>query len=543
MRIKQLPIHLANQIAAGEVIERPASVLKELLENSIDAGAKHIDLDVEKGGIKGIRITDDGCGIAREDLALALSPHATSKLYSQEDLFNIQTLGFRGEALASIGSVARLQLISCQSAEQGAWGISMTGHSSGEVVPMPHPLGTTVSVEDLFFNLPARRKFLRSEKTEFIQLEETFRRIALSHFALSLVFKHNQRLIYQLPAALDKLTQEKRIAKIFGKSFLQHAMQIEFAMTGLKLWGWLGLTSHTRSQADLQYVYLNGRMIKDKLVNHAIRQAYENKLYPGRYPLFVLYLELDPTTVDVNVHPTKHEVRFHESRLVHDFIYRNLKSVLTQHDGLPQNMTPSAERSEPYMSMPQPISQIKEPMAAYQSSSMMPLGWLHDKYWLAQHADGLLMLDVQQAVLLIHYAALLNKINAKPLLMPVVKNLSEAQVQSIEALAETFHVLGLQLASLSPKQIILRGIPANFYRLDAASLLNELCAAELAPNLSQSELIWVLAKASSHAVNVNQLEPQQLISKLEDLSAQATELNIKPMVVLNLQELAKIIAR
>ena len=216
MRIKQLSAYLANQIAAGEVIERPASVLKELLENSLDAGANYIELDIEKGGLKQLRVTDNGAGIHKDDLLLAVSPHATSKLQAPEDLFNIHTLGFRGEALASIGSVARLQLFSCQDSSVGAWQINVAGYGDGQVMPTAHPVGTTVLVQDLFFNTPARRKFLRSDKTEFNQLEEIFRRIVLSHYEVGFLFKHNQRQLYQLPAVQNTLAQEKRIAKIFG---------------------------------------------------------------------------------------------------------------------------------------------------------------------------------------------------------------------------------------------------------------------------------------------------------------------------------------
>jgi DNA mismatch repair protein MutL len=328
-RIKRLPTQLANQIAAGEVVERPAAVIKELIENSLDAGASNINIEVEKGGMSLMRLRDDGCGIHKDDMALALSRHATSKISSFEDLAKVLSLGFRGEALPSISSVSRLELLSRRQEDASGWKVTGDGGDRiSEPEPVPHPVGTTVEVRDLFFNTPARRKFLRTEKTEFTHLENVVKRIALSRFDVGFTLQHNQRLVHKLRPAGNEAEKQKRVADICGSPFVQHAVQLEYAAAGLRLWGWISLPTFSRSQADLQYFYVNGRMVRDKVVTHSIRQAYQDVLYHGRHPAYVLYLEMDPALVDVNVHPTKHEVRFRESRLVHDFIFRALHQSL-----------------------------------------------------------------------------------------------------------------------------------------------------------------------------------------------------------------------
>lgn len=330
-RIKLLSPRLANQIAAGEVVERPSSVIKELLENSLDAGATRLDIDVEDGGIKLMRVRDNGGGIDRDDLPLALSRHATSKIYELDDLEAVATLGFRGEALASISSVARLALTSSTNDESAGWQVVAEGRDmETEVSPAPHPRGTTVEVRDLFFNTPARRKFLRTEKTEYTHLEDVVKRLALSRFDVSFNLRHNGRAIYAWRAGDSQLEQERRIAQVCGPAFMENAVHIDIERNGLRLWGWVALPTFSRSQADLQNFYVNGRAIRDKLVSHAVRQAYQDVLYHGRHPAFVLYLELDPSTVDVNVHPTKHEVRFRDNRSVHDFIYSSLHHALAK---------------------------------------------------------------------------------------------------------------------------------------------------------------------------------------------------------------------
>ncbi len=330
-RIALLTPRLANQIAAGEVVERPASVVKELLENSLDAGADRIDIDIEQGGIKLIRLRDNGQGVVKEDLELALSRHATSKIHNLDDLEAVKTLGFRGEALASISSVSRLTLTSQAQGTDQAWQVAAEGREMHSVVtPAAHPQGTTIEVRDLFFNTPARRKFMRTEKTEYGHLEEVVKRLALSRFDVALTLRHNGRVMHQLRPATTTAELERRVASLCGPAFMENALALDVEAAGLRLWGWVGLPTFSRSQADLQYFFVNGRAIRDKLVAHAIRQAYRDVLYSGRHSTFVLFLTLNPADVDVNVHPTKHEVRFRDGRLVHDFLFRTLHRGLAK---------------------------------------------------------------------------------------------------------------------------------------------------------------------------------------------------------------------
>ena len=331
MRIHALPPQLVNQIAAGEVVERPASVVKELVENCFDAGATRIQIDVEQGGIRQIRIRDNGCGIVKDDLALALSRHATSKIASLDDLEHVTSMGFRGEALPSISSVARLTLISRTADADCAWLVSADGSEKNfDPQPDPHPPGTTVDVRDLFYNTPARRKFLKAEKTEFGHIENLIQKLALARFDVGFVLNHNQREVLNLKPAETLPEQQKRIAAICGSAFIDNSVMIDYAASGLHLHGWVGLPTFSRSQQDMQFFYVNGRLIKDRLVAHAVKQAYQDVLYHGRHPVFVLYLTLDPALVDVNAHPTKLEVRFREGRMVHDFLFQALHRGLAE---------------------------------------------------------------------------------------------------------------------------------------------------------------------------------------------------------------------
>ncbi|HET8791870.1 MAG TPA: DNA mismatch repair endonuclease MutL [Modicisalibacter sp.] len=355
-RIQILNPRLANQIAAGEVVERPSSVVKELIENAIDAGSRRIEVELEGGGARLIRVRDDGAGIAEDDLPLALSRHATSKIESLEDLEGVASLGFRGEALASISSVSRLELVSNNAENPGAgWRVVAEGRQmEPRVSPAPHPRGTSVAVRDLFFNTPARRKFLRTEKTEFAHVEEAFRRLALSRYDIGWTLRHNQKTIHQLRPASDAAAGERRVSGLLGGKFLEHALHLDIEASGLRLWGWVGLPTHSRAQADQQYFFVNGRVVRDRLVAHAIRQAYRDVLFHGRQPVFVLYLELDPSVVDVNVHPTKHEVRFRDGRLVHDFLFSSLHRALAEvrpnedrsSSHIPGNESPGGDESQ-----------------------------------------------------------------------------------------------------------------------------------------------------------------------------------------------------
>ncbi|MDX1589257.1 MAG: DNA mismatch repair endonuclease MutL [Oleiphilaceae bacterium] len=373
-RIVALSPRLANQIAAGEVVERPASVAKELVENALDAGASRIELDVEQGGSKLIRVRDDGGGIAHEDLPLALNRHATSKIRELEDLEAVRSLGFRGEALASISSVSRLSLTSrVPEAEQG-WQVRAEGRDMEALIaPAPHPVGTTVEVRDLFFNTPARRKFLRTEKTEFNHIEEGLRRQALSRFDVGFALRHNQRAIHSLRPAPTVLERERRVAALCGRRFMENAVAIEAEASGVRLSGWVALPTFSRSQADLQYFFVNHRVIRDRLVAHAVRQAYRDVLYNNRHPAFVLYLTVDPANVDVNVHPTKHEVRFRDGRLVHDFIFRTLHKALAE--VRPQDQMAGSAMAGPAAENPAAVQSGGQPMAgsgAWQSNRPSP---------------------------------------------------------------------------------------------------------------------------------------------------------------------------
>ncbi|MDO6708078.1 DNA mismatch repair endonuclease MutL [Photobacterium sp. 1_MG-2023] len=365
MPIQILPARLANQIAAGEVVERPASVVKELVENSLDAGATKIEIDIDKGGSQTIRIRDNGQGIAKDELELALSRHATSKIATLDDLEAIASLGFRGEALASISSVSRLTLTSRTASQQEAWSAYAEGRDMQvQLKPAAHPVGTTLEVLDLFFNTPARRKFLRTEKTEFAHIDELLKRIALSRFDVSILLRHNGKLIRQYRAAETQAQQERRVAAVCGQGFLQHAMSLELSHGELRLSGWVCTPQGARAQNDIQYCYVNGRMMKDKLINHAIRQAFEGALPSEQYAAYVLYIDIDPHQVDVNVHPAKHEVRFHQARLVHDFIYQGVQSALQQSEASDVQRYAAPERASASAAY-----QVREPAPATRTAS------------------------------------------------------------------------------------------------------------------------------------------------------------------------------
>ncbi len=517
-RIHALPPLLVNQIAAGEVVERPASVIKELVENSLDAGAGHIDVEVEQGGVKRMRIRDDGLGIARDELALALSRHATSKVSSLEDLERIASMGFRGEALPSIASVSRLTLTSREQGAEQAW--QLAGQAD-EPVPAAHPPGTTVEVRDLFFNTPARRKFLRTDKTEFNHVEQTLRRLALARFDVGFALRHNGREVFSSRAADDVRSRERRVSALLGQPFLDNALVFEHAAAGLRLHGWVAQPTFSRSQADMQHFYVNGRMVRDKLVTHAVRQAFQDVLFHGRHPAYLVYLELDPVLVDVNVHPTKHEVRFREGRLVHDFIFRTLHKVLAEvrpADQLAETLSPSATPgvSQPAATPPaQPYQRpmglgVQESRPDYVAASLdwqqpaattvpavqpaagtvaksaaadiPPLGYalaqLHGVYVLAQNAQGLVLVDMHAAHERITYerfkqARAGQGIRSQPLLVPVSVKVSRREAEQAESQRETFDELGMTVDRLDEETLVVRAIPVLLQGADAERLLRD----------------------------------------------------------------------
>jgi len=538
-RIFLLPTQLANQIAAGEVVERPSSVVKELLENSLDAGAQRIELDVEEGGMRLIRICDDGHGIHRDDLALALSRHATSKIRSFDDLAAVRSLGFRGEALPSIGSVARLTLSSRTPDSERGWQVKSDG--DGEPAPVAHPPGTTVEVRDLFFNTPARRKFLRTERTEFTHLEEVVRRIALSRFDVGVQLRHAGRLIHNLPAAAEQ-ERVRRITALCGENFSDNAVMVDFQVGALRLWGWIGLPAFSRSQADLQYFYVNGRMVRDKVVAHAVRQAYQDVLYHGRHPAFVLYLELPPEEVDVNAHPSKHEVRFREGRRVHDFLFRGLQDALAQlrpgaaaaNDRYvtaePRSPEPPSEGAalavarRPALQSAIPL-QVREQIAAYaalhpgpqaqdvdseQTADSHPLGYaiaqLHGVYILAENSAGLIVVDMHAAHERIAYERLKQshaegRIVSQPLLLPVTMTVSQQEASLAEEHGALFGELGFEVNRIAPGSLAIRQVPALLSGADAAQLvrdvLADLCSYDTSTRIRE-HINEILATAACH---------------------------------------------
>jgi len=514
-----MPVQLVNQIAAGEVVERPAAVVKELLENSLDAGATKISIDIEQGGTKLIRITDNGHGIHKDDLVLSLSPHATSKIRSLDDLEEVTSLGFRGEALPSIASVSHLQMTSCWQGGEETWQLTMDNSKPSDIAPAARQAGTTIEVRDLFFNVPARRKFLRTEKTEFSHLDDVVKRISLSHFDVDISLRHNQRVVKQLRAAGNRLEQEKRVAEICGPAFIEQSVYMDFEYEGFRLWGWIAHPTFSRSQADMQYFYVNGRVVKDRLVTHAVRQAYADVLFHGRHPAYVLFFECDPATVDVNAHPGKHEVRFRQSRQVHDFLFRaihksiaeitvgdtsshefghfsNAPAVQTNAQGSDQfqpsqsSMTLAvAEQRRAYSgftSNAEVDSFIKNAQAQAlsdpENNELPPLGFakaqLHGIYILAENAEGMVLVDMHAAHERITYERLKSAqqgegIQSQPLLVPITLSVSSKEAQLVEDSAELFTQLGFEVDRVADESIKLRQIPVILSSSDVETLLRD----------------------------------------------------------------------
>lgn len=524
-RIHRLSARLANQIAAGEVVERPASVVKEILENSLDAGATRIDIDVEGGGVQLIRVRDNGQGMEPEDLPLALSRHATSKIQSLEDLERVGSLGFRGEALASIGSVSRLTLTSNhrEDSSEGCSALCEGRDMEVEVRPAPHPRGTTVEVRDLFFNTPARRKFLRTEKTEFGHLEEVVKRLALSRFEVGFTLRHNGRVVHSLKPALDEAQARRRVAAVCGSAFMEQSIHLDSERTDLRLWGWVGLPTFSRSQADSQYFFVNGRVIRDKLIAHAVKQAYRDVLYHGRHPAFVLFLELDPAQVDVNVHPGKHEVRFRDSRAVHQCVFGTLHRALAEVRpetavppvrtaeglavdtetgevarqpglawGAPAPASPGGYRPSPapapglaleqvrsYAGLHPPRSGLPEPETP---EEVPPLGYalaqLKGIYILAENAHGLVLVDMHAAHERITYERLkasraAEGVRSQPLLVPQAMAVSQREVSLASEHAALFADLGLVLEVAGEESLMIRQVPVALRDADVPALVRD----------------------------------------------------------------------
>ena len=520
--IKILPSQLVNQIAAGEVIERPVSIVKELVENSLDANANRIAIKIERGGFKSIEVSDDGDGIPANQLMLALSRHATSKISSFEDLTAIAQFGFRGEALPSIASVSRVTLSSRVATEESGNQIVVDGNDAavGEVVPIARQPGTTVTVKDLFFNVPARRKFLKTERTEFSHIQQFLYRIALTRFDVEFMLEHNAKTIFHFPKAEPQNESQQRLKKILGSTFAEQNLYFTESVEHIQVCGWLGLPTISRSQPDMQYCYVNGRVVRDKTISHAVRLAYNDVLYQDRHPCYILYLDIAPTKVDVNVHPAKHEVRFHDQRLVHDFVRIAVKRALAgsspakvtnlaEHQRplhndrnsykFPQTATQShlnlsaAKRSSGGLSKDfykQVAEQVQSPVTPPRSDNaakavdeypLPPLGeaicQLHGIYIVAQNAQGLVLVDMHAAHERITYehlkAAHQKGIHSQPLLVPETLEVSEQEADVCEHYAETLATVGFGVDRIGLTKLRIKRIPSLLKNTDHSKLLSD----------------------------------------------------------------------
>lgn len=521
MSIRPLPEILINQIAAGEVVERPASVVKELVENALDAGAKRIDIDLEEGGIRLIRIRDDGGGIAPEELPLAVARHATSKIASLDDLEAVATLGFRGEALPSIASVSRFSLASRRAGDAHGSALQVEGGRLGEVAPKQQAPGTTVEVRELFYNVPARRKFLRAERTELSHIEEWLRSLALARPDVELRVSHNGKPTRRYKG--DEAEHAARLGETLGDEFARNSLRIDHAAAGLRLQGWIAQPSYSRASADQQYLYVNGRSVRDRNIAHAVKLAYQDVLFHGRQPAYVLFLEIDPTRVDVNVHPAKHEVRFRDSRLVHDFVYRTLHEALAETragatqvaagsnslhvampfaDGqaapawMPTRQAPLglnvAEAPAAYTALYAVPSDMQSPTAVpawspqplpeTADAGVPPLGYaiaqLHGIYILAENAEGLIVVDMHAAHERIGYEKLKAAhdgigVRSQPLLVPMSLAVAEREADVAEREAETLAAVGFEVVRSGPQSLSVRSVPALLAHAEPEALLRD----------------------------------------------------------------------
>ena len=522
--IRVLPSALINQIAAGEVIERPSSVVKELVENSLDAGASRVEVEIEQGGARLIRVRDNGGGIAPDELALAVASHATSKITSFDDLEQVASMGFRGEALASVSSVSRFALTSRRAQDAQAFRIEVDSGALQAARPAQHPPGTSVEVRDLFYNVPARRKFLRAERTEFAHIDDLLKSLALARSGVAFRLSHNGKPVRVWKAAEHTQAALQRVASVLGESFAEQSLAIEQSTAGLHLSGWVGLPTASRSQADAQYFYVNGRLVKDRIVSHAVRQAYADVLFHGRHPVFALYLALDPAGVDVNVHPAKHEVRFREQRLIHDFLYRSLHEALAQtRAGSVPSQASVAEAGQLAMATPYPspgsasgasrwsgrdgqsrlslgvrdaplaeyAALVGEPaanaaghppMPAEADDAPPPLGYaiaqLKNIYVLAENTQGLVLVDMHAAHERITYERLkagraASNLRSQLLLVPLQVAVSAREAAAAEEHADSLAQWGLELSRSGPSAVLVRRIPVLLEGADGAQLTRD----------------------------------------------------------------------
>jgi DNA mismatch repair protein MutL len=577
LSIQLLPDTLISQIAAGEVIERPASVVKELVENALDARSRRIEVELERGGLGLIRVRDDGVGIDSGELAMALTRHATSKIASLEDLESVATLGFRGEALPSIASVSRLSLVSRCADAAHAWVVEARDGTLTAAAPASHPGGTSVEVRDLFFNVPARRKFLRTENTEYQHIVRMLERLALSRFDVAFSLSHNGKNIWSLPLARTPAERLERVARICGEEFAAHVIELRHDTETLRLSGWLALPTFSRSQSDLQFSYLNGRFVRDKLLSGAARLAYQDVMFHGRFSAYLLYLELDPALVDVNAHPQKLEVRFRDSRRIHEFVFRTLEKVLTDtrpthesagsapqdwltgsvgfnnlrspsqaHFTLPEGAAPRSV--DGYRGFLSPAaSDVRD--AGYSvddhrehahtnghaelgaANGDAPLGYaiaqLHGVYILAQTAEGMVLVDMHAAHERVMYEGMKKLLAGhtaqQQLLMPEIIHVTPAQADVAEGHGQEFTNLGFDLARIGPDQLALRGIPSLLVSRDPAGIVRDVLSDLLEHGHSrrvEESINHLLATMACHAAvraqrNLSVREMNALLREME----------------------------
>lgn len=493
MSIRVLPPNLIDQIAAGEVIERPASVVKELIENAFDAGAGRIEIDIERAGLGLIRVRDDGCGLTAADLSLAVERHATSKIATLDDLEGIASFGFRGEALPSIGSVARLRLISRSRDASEAFELGVEGGERSQPKPAAHPPGTTVEVRDLFYNVPARRKFVRTESTEFGHVLRQVERLALSEPAVAIRLRHNGREILDLPAATERSAVEQRLDRILGAEFRSRTIAINESMGPLSLSGWLGLPTASRAQPDLQYWFVNARAVRDRLLGSAVRVGYRDVLYHGRHPAYVLYLTLDARLVDVNAHPTKLELRFRDTRAVHDGVFRSVERALSTTRPA-QNIASATQLLQSPMPFEMPLRlpaghsggvataafarYVAEPELQERPLGV-PIAQLHGLYILAQTRDGMIMVDTHAAHERVLYEQLKSQYetdapSSQLLLTPMTIAAAEHEVEALLGAASEFERVGFEIERYAPESLVVRRVPALLAGCDIPALFEQL---------------------------------------------------------------------
>lgn len=517
-RIHKLPVAVANQIAAGEVIERPASVVKELIENSIDAAATQIHIDLEGAGVSLIRVRDNGQGIHKDDLELALQAHATSKLSAFSDLSQIASMGFRGEAIPSIASVSRFNMTSRLVGTEQAWCID----NQNQLRPAAHEVGTTVEVNDLFYSTPGRRKFLKSEKTEYLHIQSLIRALSLSHFSTGIFVKHNDHSLFSLPACKHDI--EQRVQNVCGRSFLHKSVRVDSKKEGLHLWGWLGSSEVARSQSDRQYFYVNGRIVHDKHVNHAIRLAYDDRIAIGRYSSYVLHLELDPSLVDVNVHPAKSEVRFSETRNIHDFIYSSLLSCLNKpvinidtdigyagkNTIVQQNINETVNVYGKSDFKQTDILDSNKPSAKYLTliSNQFLVTRIGNESYLIDIANARTVITAER--LLQHYSS--NSITKRPILVPVACELSQAKLEFLIEQNIKIQRWGFELEQITPNQVLIRSIPVQLIYSESISLVNDLLDALMKNNSDEAIANKLAQHVNDSGTSLDDKSLEQLVN-------------------------------